>query len=112
MSAWSGGNPFQPLLWGQNTVYNTISNTGNRVKALKLTVALKDKPNRSRSLKGHPCNFCRQSHCHCEKVFPSCNRCLQNGKKCEYPIELKWGGRPYKKPKIGKLNKVANISAQ
>jgi hypothetical protein len=63
---------------------------------------------RSRSRNG--CSTCRKSKVKCDEVKPICGNCLKFSKKCDYSIKLTWGGRPYKIPKIEKLNPVANLS--
>lgn len=56
------------------------------------------------------CTECKKSRIKCDYHRPVCSNCSRTGKKCDYSLTLKWGGRPYKNPKIEKLNTVANLS--
>lgn len=66
------------------------------------------KTKRNRSRLG--CTTCRRAKIKCDELKPSCSQCIKHNKKCEYVLNLIWGGRPYKKPKIEKMNPVANMS--
>ncbi|QPG77171.1 hypothetical protein FOA43_004577 [Brettanomyces nanus] len=62
----------------------------------------------TRSRRG--CHACKKAKTKCDEKQPICSNCLKSGKKCDYSIKLVWGGRPYKKPKIEKLNVIATLS--
>lgn len=64
----------------------------------------------SRSRNG--CSICRKSKIKCDELRPSCMNCIKANKSCDYSIKLTWGGRPYKNPKIEKLNPLASLSRQ
>ncbi|ODV87204.1 hypothetical protein CANARDRAFT_26627 [[Candida] arabinofermentans NRRL YB-2248] len=65
---------------------------------------------RTRSRKG--CHSCKKAKIKCDESKPSCMNCTKNNRECDYSLKLTWGGRPYKKPKVEKLNPVANLSSQ
>lgn len=63
-----------------------------------------------RSRSRHGCSTCRKSKIKCDETKPVCTNCVKFGRKCDYSIQLTWGGRPYKVPKIEKLNPIASLS--
>lgn len=63
---------------------------------------------RSRSRTG--CRCCKKSKVKCDEARPVCGNCLRSGKSCDYSLKLTWGGRPYKVPRVEKLNPIASLS--
>lgn len=56
------------------------------------------------------CHACKKAKIKCDEKRPICTNCLKFHRHCDYSIVLTWGGRPYKKPKVEKLNVVASLS--
>lgn len=63
---------------------------------------------KSRSRTG--CKSCKKSKIKCDEARPTCGNCQRCGKKCDYSLKLTWGGRPYKVPRVEKLNPIASLS--
>lgn len=58
-------------------------------------------PPKKRSRSG--CHTCKQARVKCDELKPKCGQCTKFNKPCDYTIKLKWGGRPYKKPRVSKV---------
>lgn len=56
---------------------------------------------------GAGCKACNKQNNHCDGKRPSCGNCVRRKVSCNYPIQLKWGGRPYKNK-----SKTINIPAE
>ncbi|CCH46599.1 Lysine biosynthesis regulatory protein [Wickerhamomyces ciferrii] len=46
------------------------------------------------------CHNCKRLKVKCDETKPSCLLCQKSNKKCDYSVQLTWGGRPYKKKKV------------
>lgn len=42
------------------------------------------------------CRGCVKENISCDRKRPNCRNCTRRQVSCKYPIQLKWGGRPYK----------------
>lgn len=42
------------------------------------------------------CRGCIKENISCDRKRPNCRNCTRRKVSCKYPIQLKWGGRPYK----------------
>lgn len=56
------------------------------------------------------CQACKKAKIKCDEAQPICSNCAKAHRECDYSVKLIWGGRPYKKPRVEKLNKIAAIS--
>lgn len=65
--------------------------------ATKKETSEPSKKKRTRSRLG--CHNCKRLKVKCDEEKPSCTLCLKSNKKCDYSIQLTWGGRPFKKKK-------------
>ncbi|GMG40351.1 unnamed protein product [Ambrosiozyma monospora] len=70
----------------------------------------KPKPKQKRTRSRTGCHACKKAKIKCDETKPTCLNCARVNRQCDYSLKLTWGGRPYKKPKVEKLNPVANLS--
>ncbi|KAG7875730.1 hypothetical protein KL916_000401 [Ogataea parapolymorpha] len=63
---------------------------------------------RTRSRSG--CHSCKKARIKCDETRPVCMNCQKASRECDYSLKLIWGGRPYKNPRVEKLNPVAGLS--
>ncbi|GME82211.1 unnamed protein product [Ambrosiozyma monospora] len=70
----------------------------------------KSKPKQKRTRSRTGCHACKKAKIKCDETKPTCLNCARVNRQCDYSLKLTWGGRPYKKPKVEKLNPVANLS--
>ncbi|GME77501.1 unnamed protein product [[Candida] boidinii] len=92
-----------------NEKTNMTESSSSAAAATAATTAAAKKT-RKRSRGG--CHACKKSKIKCDELKPICTNCKKFEKSCDYSLILTWGGRPYKNPKIEKLNPVGHLSRQ
>lgn len=99
-----------------NEIKQGVENSKNKIGNTKTNSKndgnknITEKKTRKRSRGG--CHACKKSKIKCDELKPICTNCKKFEKSCDYSLILTWGGRPYKNPKIEKLNPVGHLSRQ